>query len=76
MGVVRAVFSVAWFSKLCEAVKALPVAEQEEKEPLHFMEKSSLNPSIKIFRMCALGFHAVNFSFLDETTEPESSSRD
>lgn len=40
------------------------------------MEKSSLYPSIKIFKMCGLGFHAVNFSFLDETTEPESSSRD
>lgn len=76
MGVVRAVYSVAWLSKLSEAVKALPVAEQEERETSPFMEKSSLYPSTKIFKMCALGFHAVNFSFLDETTEPESSSRD
>jgi len=76
VGVVRAVFSVAWFSKLCEAVKALPVAEQEEREISPCMEKSSLIPSIKILKMCAFGFHVVNFSFLDETTEPESSSRD
>lgn len=40
------------------------------------MEKSSLHPSIKTFKMYALDFHTINFSFLDETTEPESSSRD
>lgn len=67
VGVVRAVFSVAWFNKLCEA---LPVAEQEERKPLHKWRGEFIHVSLRFLR-----FHAVNFSFLGETTEPESSSR-